>query len=813
MADKTTILKIKGMHCASCVAKLERSLKKIDGVESVSVNFATEQATIRYDPSKADENRFKETIRKLGYSTAAKEVITLFVKGMASEHCAMIVQKALEGEAGVDAVDVRFASSEARVGFNPSKTSVKRLIKAIRNAGYAASRGVGKDVQQEEQEAEVRSYRIKFWISFVLSLPLFVVVMGPIVGIPLPELSHTGMILFQLALSTPVMVAGYLFFTRGFRSLLVHFNPNMDSLVALGVGAAYGYSIFASVQILRGIEGFGMDDLYFEVAAFLITFILLGKYLEAIAKGKTSAAIKRLLGLAAKTATVIRNKKEMKIPIEDVRVGDIVVVKPGEKIPVDGIVINGHSSVDESMITGESIPVEKTKGDSVIGATINKTGSFQFKATKVGSETALAQIIKLVEEAQASKAPIQELADKVSYYFVPAVLVIGVLAAIAWYALGMGFLFALTIIITVLIIACPCALGLATPTAIMVGTGLGAEHGILFKNAKALQETHKISSIVFDKTGTLTKGKPQVTDIIAQSKLSEKEVLKLAAIAEKRSEHPLGEAIMNKAKEMRIKVPEPSSFDSITGKGVKAKYQKKITHLGNRALAAQLGVSLRDTERTVTRLEEQGKTVMLLIVDKKLAGLIAVADTLKEHSKDAVKRLHDMGLDMITGDNKRTGEAIARQVGIDRVLAQVLPADKAKRIKSLQAEGKTVAMVGDGINDAPALTQADIGIAIGSGTDVAIESGDIVLIKDDLRDVVIAMDLSRYAMRKIRQNLFWAFAYNMLGIPIAAGILYPFTGWLLSPVIAGAAMAFSSVSVVSNSLLMKGFTLQSNKIR
>lgn len=815
MEKKTAVIGIKGMHCASCVVKLEQSLGKINGVESVNVNFATQQATISYDPSKTGGDRFKATIRKLGYATIAREEVVLHVKGMASLHCAMIVQKALEREAGVDTVNVRFASSEVRVGFDPSQTGVDLLIKAVRNAGYDASPSVRrKDVHQEEREAEVRSYRTKFLVSFVLSLPLFVFAMMPIVGISIPELNIKTILLFQFSLSTPVMIVGYQFFTRGFRALLMHFNPNMDSLVALGVGAAYSYSVFAGIQILRGMSGFGHDNLYFEVAAVLIAFILLGKYLEAVAKGKTSAAIKRLLGLAAKTATVIRNKKEIKIPIEEVTVGDIIIVKPGEKIPVDGIVTNGYSGVDESMITGESIPVEKTKGDAIIGATINKTGSFQFKATKVGSETALAQIIKLVEEAQASKAPIQELADKISYYFVPAVLTIGIIAASVWFLAGMNFLFALTILITVLIIACPCALGLATPTAIMVGTGLGAEHGILFKNAQALQETHQIQSVVFDKTGTLTKGKPQVTDIIALKNLPEKDVLKLAAIAEKRSEHPLGEAIMNKAKDMRIKIPEPSLFDSITGKGVKARYQKKMIYLGNRALAKQRGISLRDAERTVAKLEEEGKTVMLLIVDKKLCGFIAVADTLKENSKTAVRHLHEMGLEviMITGDNKRTGEAIALQVGIDRVLAQVLPADKARKIKALQAEGKTVAMVGDGINDAPALTQANIGIAIGSGTDVAIESGDVVLIKDDLRDVVVAMNLSRYAMKKIRQNLFWAFAYNLLGIPVAAGVLYPFTGWLLSPVIAGAAMAFSSVSVVSNSLLMKKFGSKTSEV-
>lgn len=739
MRKETTThrISISGMHCASCVIKIEGALKKIRGVTDASVNFGTQTATITTKPG----------------------------------------------------------------------TSLDTCEKAIINLGYKTHKTAGTDVQKKQQEAEVRSYKIKFWISFLLSAPLFYFVMGPMVGIPVPAMPDITMLALQFFLATPAILAGYQFFTRGFRSLFIGFNPNMDSLVAVGVGAAYGYSIFSGTQILRGVPGFGLHNLYFEVAAFLIAFILLGKYLEAIAKGKTGEAIKKLMGLQAKTAMVIRGKKEITIPIEEVEAGDIVIVKPGQKIPVDGIIIDGHSSVDESMITGESIPTEKKKGDIVIGATINKTGSFRFKATKVGAETALAQIVRLVEEAQASKAPIQKLADKISYYFVPTVMLIAISAGSLWFISGAGFLFSLTITITVLIIACPCALGLATPTAIMVGTGKGAENGVLFKNAAALQTAHKITSIVFDKTGTLTKGEPEVTDVIKLAKVSEKDILKYAAIAEKRSEHPLGEAIIKGAKAKKIPVPDPKSFNSITGKGIEAMYQRKKIHLGNRALLTQLKVSGRSAEKKAVELELQGKTVMFVMLNKQLIGLVAVADTLKEHSKEAVAHLHKLGLEviMITGDNKRTGEAIAKQVGIDRVLAEVQPKDKASNIKKLQKEGKKVAMVGDGINDAPALTQADIGIAIGSGTDIAIESGDIVLIKDDLQDVVVAMDLSRYTMRKIKENLFWAFAYNALGIPIATGILYPLTGWLLSPVIAGAAMAFSSVSVVSNSLLMKRY--------
>jgi Cu+-exporting ATPase len=575
----------------------------------------------------------------------------------------------------------------------------------------------------------------------------------------------------------------------------------MDTLVSIGVGSAYLYSLYVTFAIWSGSPAYGMGNLYYEVAGFLLTFILLGKYFEAVAKGRTSEAIKKLMGLQAKTAVVVRDGQEIEVKIDEVYVGDVVVVKPGGKVPVDGTVIEGHSSVDESMVSGESIPVEKQAGDKVIGATINKTGAFKFKAEKIGKDTFLAQVIRLVEEAQGSKAPVEELADKISAVFVPAVVVIGLASFIIWMLVGQGFVFALTTFIAVLIIACPCALGLATPTAVMVGTGLGAEHGILIKNAEALQKAAQLKVIVFDKTGTLTKGEPEVTD------LTNKDLLLYAAVAEKRSEHPLAEAIVKKAQAEGINVPDPESFNSISGKGVEAKLKGETILLGNRLLMREKGIAFADKENMLNELEAQGKTVMLVAKNNSLLGLIAVADTLKQYSKEAVAELHGMGREvvMITGDNKRTGEAIAKQVGIGRVLAEVLPQDKADNIKKLQAEGKKVAMVGDGINDAPALAQADIGIAIGTGTDVAIETGEIVLVKDDLRDVVTAIDLSNYSMLKIKQNLFWAFIYNSLGIPIAAGILYPFTGFLLNPIIAGAAMAFSSVSVVTNSLLMKRF--------
>jgi Cu+-exporting ATPase len=578
-------------------------------------------------------------------------------------------------------------------------------------------------------------------------------------------------------------------------------TASMDTLVAVGTSAAYFYS-----ALIILMPDFG-NYVYFDTSAVLITFITLGEWLEAVTKGKASEAIKKLIGLQPKTANVIRNGKELQIPIEDVMIGDIITVKPGQKIPVDGIVVEGISSVDESMITGESIPVEKKKGDKVIGATINKHGSFKFKTTKIGKETVLNQIIKLVEEAQGSKAPIQRIADKVSSYFVPFVIIVAISSFLFWYAIiGQDFIFSLSIFIAVLIIACPCALGLATPTAIMVGTGKGAENGILIKSAEALENVHKITTIVFDKTGTLTKGKPEVTDIIEVSKFGKKEILRYASIAEKNSEHPLAESIINKSKELKIKVPDPKFFKSIPGHGIVASYNKTIL-FGNRKLMKKYRIKIGEVEDKINSMESEGKTVMIIALNKRIAGLIAVADTLKEFSGKVISKLQEMEKEviMITGDNKKTADAIARQLGIDGVLAEVLPEDKEKEIAKLQKKGRIVAMVGDGINDAPALAKANIGIAIGAGTDVALETGQIVLMKDDIRDVITSIDLSNYTVKKIKQNLFWAFFYNSIGIPVAAGILYPFTGFLLNPMIAGAAMAFSSVSVVSNSLLMKRY--------
>ncbi|MBL7055984.1 heavy metal translocating P-type ATPase [Candidatus Woesearchaeota archaeon] len=796
-----TIISIKGMSCASCAAKVENKLKGQDGVKKANVNIATNKASIEFDENKVSQEKLEQTINDLGYEVEKKlqekSELNLKVIGMDNPHCIGIVGSALSKLEGIASKEL-LVTEKATIFYDSGMVDSAKIRQTIKDAGYENFLDTdNKDDEKKLRDKEIRSLKYKTLISMILGLPLLYFAMGPHINLPMSKFIEENMALVQFIITTPIMLVGHEFFTKGFRSLIKTRTANMDTLVAIGTGSAYTYSLYAS---LIG----NIHQLYFEVAGLLIAFILLGRFLEAKAKGKTSEAIKKLMKLQAKTAIVIRSGKEQEIPIEEVKVDDIILVKPGQKIPVDGIVIEGHSSVDESMITGESIPVEKSNGSKVVGATINKTGSFKFKATKVGSETALAQIVKMVEEAQGSKAPIQKLADIISSYFVPVVVSIAIISSIIWYFLG-GVSFALTIFVAVLIIACPCALGLATPTAIMVGTGKGAENGILFKNAESLQMAQKINMIVFDKTGTLTKGKPEVTNIVSLSKYPEKELLQYSAIAEKNSEHPLGESIVNQAKEKKLAVPDPQKFNSITGQGIEIKYKNLLIDLGNRKLMESKKIDFKNSLTNLEQLEDEGKTAMLIAINKKLAGIIAVADTLKDNSKEAITQLDKMNIEsiMITGDNERTAQAIANKLGIKKVLAEVMPKDKADNVKKLQKEGKKVAMVGDGINDAPALTQADIGIAIGSGTDVAIESGDIVLIKEDLRDVVTAIDLSRYTMKKIKQNLFWAFFYNSLGIPLAAGLLYPFTGFLLSPIIAGAAMAFSSVSVVSNSLLMK----------
>ncbi|WP_330582879.1 copper-translocating P-type ATPase [Peptoclostridium sp.] len=654
---------------------------------------------------------------------------------------------------------------------------------------------------------------MKFAVSAAFSIPLLYIAMGAMVWWlkwPIPSWLNPMQYpllyaLVEIALVTPVVIAGSRFYTVGFKAILRK-SPNMDSLIAMGTSAAILYSLYSTYRIYAGDFRY-VNDLYFETAGVIITLILLGKSLEAVSKGKTSEAIKKLMGLAPKTATVIQGDKEIELPIDEVEAGDIILVKPGEKIPVDGIVIEGFTFVDESMLTGESIPVEKKAGDNVIGASINKNGSIVFQATKVGGDTALSQIIKMVEDAQGSKAPIAQMADVVSGYFVPIVFAIAVISAAAWYVSGESAVFSLTIFISVLVIACPCALGLATPTAIMVGTGKGAEHGVLIKGGEALETTHKIDTIVFDKTGTITQGKPEVTDIVASDNIDKMKLLQLAASAEKSSEHPLGEAIVRGAEKENLDIIKLDRFAAIPGHGIEVQVEGKTLLLGNKKLMLDKGIALGRLESESDRLAGEGKTPMFVAVENKMAGIIAVADVVKDSSARAIAKLHGMGIEvaMITGDNRRTAEAIARQVGIDRVLAEVLPEDKANEVKKLQAEGRNVAMVGDGINDAPALAQADIGIAIGSGTDVAMESADIVLMRSDLMDVPTAIKLSKSTIRNIKQNLFWAFAYNVAGIPIAAGILYALGGTMLNPIFAAAAMSLSSVSVLTNALRLKRF--------
>jgi Cu+-exporting ATPase len=808
---KRIVLDIGGMHCATCAQTIEKRLPKLKGVIYATVNLAAEKAIIDYDPNVTDQEAIEDTISEVGYRVIHQNV-TLKLSGMHCAVCAQTIEKALNQKEGVYKAAVNFALETATVEYNPAQISLEGIKKAIRDVGYGViepEEGV-EDTEQKERDREIRSLKIKLAFSAVIAVIVELLHNLMMLSV-FPSLNaHIPLIIFLFATPVQFIIGGN--FYRGAYKALRNRNPNMDVLVAMSTSAAYFYSVYVTFS--------GAGNLYYSTAVMLMTFLILGKLLEAIAKGRTSAAIRKLMGLRAKTARIVRDGDETEVPVEDVQVGDIVVVRPGEKIPVDGVVTDGYSGVDEKVITGESIPVEKRAGDQVVGATINKTGMLKFKATKVGADTVLAQIIQMVENALGSKAPIQRMVDVVSSYFVPAVIIIASAAFIAWSLIGMTFTFSLTVFIAVLIIACPCAMGLATPTAIMVGVGKGAENGILIKSGEALETAHKLEAIVFDKTGTLTRGEPEVTDIIPAAslggahsstakkakKLGEEELMKLAAIAEKNSEHPLGEAIVRKARERHLEVVDPELFNAIPGHGVEVKYGGKSVLLGNRKLMEKNNVNIAQLEETMKALEENGKTAMLVAVDGEAAGLIGVADTLMEYSVEAVRTLQRMGLEviMITGDNERTAKAIARQVGVNRVLAEVLPGDKANEIRRLQDEGRVVAMVGDGINDAPALAQANIGIAVGSGTDVAMETGDIVLVKSDLRDVVISIQLSRATMSKIKQGLFWAFAYNTVLIPVAAGILYPL-GIVLEPVFGAAAMAFSSVSVVTNASLLKRF--------
>ncbi len=812
------IFKISGMTCAACSARIERVLGKIDGITSVSVNLATEKMTVDADESKIAVETIIKAVEKAGYKAqqqVSNDTKTLKIIGMTCAACASRIEKVVGKIDGVKSVSVNVATERLSCDIDGSKTNMAAVRQAVEKAGYKWEEVEKSNVDEDKlrKQKEIKILWTKFIISAIFTLPLLYIAMGhmiPGVKLPMPEIinhmKHPLNFAFtQIALVLPVLIAGWRFYYVGYRALWLR-SPNMDSLIAIGTSAAVLYSLYATYQINQGHSMFA-ESLYFETAGVIITLILLGKSLEAVSKGKTGEAIKKLMGLAPKTAIVIKNGVEIETPIDEVMVDDIILVKPGGKIPVDGVVVEGTTAIDEAMLTGESMPVDKKPGDKVYAASINKNGLIQFRATKVGANTALAQIIKLVEDAQSSKAPIAKMADIVSGYFVPIVFGIAVIAFLGWMLAGQDFVFALTIFISVLVIACPCALGLATPTAIMVGTGKGAENGILIKGGEALETAHKIHTIVFDKTGTITEGKPEVTDIVTANGIEQNRLLVLAASAEKGSEHPLGEAIVRKAEKENLQLLPVTGFEAQTGRGIKVSVDGLNLFAGNIKLMNEQGISIEGLEAEADRMAGEGKTPMYIAVDGKIAGIVAVADVVKESSAKAIKRLTEMGIEvaMITGDNKRTAEAIAKQVGINRVLSEVLPQDKASEVKKLQAEGKKVAMVGDGINDAPALAQADIGIAIGSGTDVAMESADIVLMHSDLMDVATAIRLSKSTIRNIKQNLFWAFGYNVAGIPIAAGLLYVMGGPLLNPVFAAAAMSLSSVSVLTNALRLKRF--------
>jgi Cu+-exporting ATPase len=801
-------LPLKGMNCAGCATRIEKELQGLAGVQEAQVNFATEKATLRFDPADLNIDQIIHAVEDIGYQVP-HERLTIPIGGMHCASCAANIERALHKVEGVITAQVNFGTETASVEYIPTQVEPAALRRAIKEAGYEArevAAETGGDREREARAAEIQTLRQKFILSLVLSLPIFFGSM-PTFFPWVPAWLQNPYVL--LALATPVQFwVGWQFY-QGFWSALKHKTADMNTLIAIGTSAAYGYSVVVTF-VPAWFTRLGMGThVYYDTAVMIITLIILGRLLEARALGQTSEAMRKLMGLRAKTARVLRHGQEADIPVEDVEIGDRVLVRPGEKVPVDGVITEGHSTLDESMLTGESLPVDKAPDDEVLGATLNKTGSFTLRATRVGKETMLAQIIKLVEEAQGSKAPIQRLADYVASIFVPAVIGVAVVTFLVWALFGPdpALTFALLNFVAVLIIACPCALGLATPTAIMVGTGKGAEHGVLFKNSASLETAHKLQAIILDKTGTLTQGQPTVTDIVTHNGFAEAEVLRLAAAAERGSEHPLGEAIVAAGRARDLALEDARDFAALPGYGIRARVGTRAVLIGNRKLMHDEAIALGKLDETAEQLASAGKTPIFVAVDGHGAGIIAVADSLKPHAQAAVAVLHRLGLEvlMITGDNRRTAEAIGRQLGIDRVLAEVLPEEKATQVKQLQAQGKRVAMVGDGINDAPALAQADIGIAIGTGTDVAMEAADITLITGDVRGVVTAMQLSRRTMRTIKQNLFWAFVYNILGIPVAAGVLYPFFGVLLNPIFAAAAMAMSSVSVVSNSLRLRWF--------
>jgi Cu+-exporting ATPase len=805
-------LPVRGMSCAGCAANIQKNLRELPGVDKAEVNFATSKATVIFDPGVAKPAEFILRIREIGYDVATVTT-EIPIEGILCASCVQEIESALLEVRGVVKAVVNLATGRARVEFLPSEISVAGIKRTIESTGYKVlevpADVTGEDIERAARLKEYRALKLRFISGIILAVIIFIGSMHH--WFPRAP-RFLGNFYFLWLLTTPVQFLIGWPFLRGAWKSFRHRTADMNTLVAVGTLSAYLYSAAATL-FPAFFERAGIRPaVYFDTSAFIIALILFGRLLEARAKGQTSEAIRKLAGLEPKTARVIRGGAEVDIPVGEVQVGDMVLVRPGDRIPVDGVVEDGRSAVDESMITGESLPVTKTPGSEVVGGTLNKSGSFRFRATKIGKDTALAQIIRLVQEAQGSKAPIQRLADVIAGYFVPVVISIAVATFIIWFDFGPAppLTFAFLNFVAVLIIACPCALGLATPTAVMVGTGKGAENGILIKGGESLETVHRVDTIVFDKTGTLTKGEPEVTDLIALPPFREEELLRLAAAAEKRSEHPLGEAVLRKARERDLEIGEAREFQAVEGLGVEATIGTRKVLLGNMKLMVDRGVETGGLEKKAEELSGEGKTVMFAAVDGKPAGLLAVADTLKDNSVEALAGLRALGLEvvMLTGDHRKTAEAIAAQVGISRVIPEVLPENKVREIKNLQAAGRRVAMVGDGINDAPALAQADVGIAIGTGTDIAMEASDITLIRDDLRAVASSIALSKRTLKVIKQNLFWAFFYNVVGIPIAAGVLYPFFGLLLNPIIASAAMAFSSVSVVSNSLRLRRFKLR-----
>jgi Cu+-exporting ATPase len=814
--------KVTGMSCSACAAHVQRAVSKLEGVAASDVNLATEKLNVKYDESKQSFETIKKAVDNAGYGLIEEQQskrVELLIKGMSCAACSSAVERAVRKLDGVVSAEVNLTTNRGSFEYEPSKVKLSEIKAAIEKAGYTPRDIEGektRDLEKERREKELRIMRLRLVIAVVFCAPVLYIAMShmfPMLGVPMPYFMnphHFPLVfaLVQLGLTIPVIIAGSRFYSKGFKTLIKG-APNMDTLVAIGTGSAFLYSIFATIRIYLGDVDFA-QSLYFESAAVVITLVMLGKYLEAASKGKTSEAIKKLLQLRPTTAMIEKDGREMEVPLDEVSVGDIVIVRPGSSFPVDGIVTEGISTADESMLTGESLPVEKQPDSEVTGGSINGEGLIKFRATRVGNDTALSKIIKLVEDAQGKKAPIAKLADIVSGWFVPVVLGIALISAVAWALAGKDFNFVLTIFVSILVIACPCALGLATPTAIMVGTGKGAELGILIKGGEALETTHKINTVVLDKTGTITEGKPKLTDIRTYGMLDDKAALLICASAERGSEHPIAKAIVEAALAQNMELLNPESFKAVPGRGIDAIVGEHHVLAGNLKLMKENNIDTEVSAKDADELSKSGRTLMYVASDGKLVALMAAADTVKPSSKEAIAMLKRLGISvyMITGDNRSTAQAIAGEVGIENILSDVMPQDKAGEVKRLQEAGQRVAMVGDGINDAPALVQADVGLAIGTGTDVAVESADVVLMRGDLNEVPAAIALSRATIRNIKQNLFWAFIYNLIGIPFAAGLIYLFGGPLLSPIFAGAAMAFSSVSVVTNALRLRRFKVK-----